>query len=148
MTVLTAADRALLGEARRAVLATTTAAGAARLVPICFVVDASDVVWSPLDEKPKTVGDPRDLARVRDIAERPGITLIVDRWSEDWTELAWLRLFGRAALVEPADVPAGTVEALRDRYPQYVGHDLEARPMLRIVVERAVRWAADAGRPG
>ena len=148
MTVLTAADRALLGEARRAVLATTTAAGAARLVPICFVVDASDVVWSPLDEKPKTVGDPRDLARVRDIAERPGITLLVDRWSEDWTELAWLRLSGRAELVEPAGIPTAIVAELRDRYPQYVGHDLEARPMLRIVVERAVRWAADAGRPG
>jgi PPOX class probable F420-dependent enzyme len=105
-------------------------------------------VWSPLDEKPKTVGDPRDLARVRDIAERPGVTLLVDRWSEDWTELAWLRLRGRAELVEPAGIPTAIVAELRDRYPQYVGHDLEARPMLRIVVERAVRWAADASRPG
>jgi len=146
VTVLTAEDRALLAEARRAVLATTAADGTARLVPICFVVDGSaDVVWSPLDEKPKAVADPRDLARVRDIAVRAGVTLLVDRWSEDWSQLAWLRLSGRAELVEPAVVPIGIVAALRRRYPPYVEQALETRPMLRITVERVVRWAAAAG---
>ena len=139
--VLTPADRELLGSARTATLATIDAEGRPRLVPICYVV-IDDVVWSPLDEKPKAVDDVRALARVRDIAARPDIALLVDRWSEDWTELAWLRIRGRAELVESVDVPPGIVGALRSKYPQYQDHDLEHRPMLRITIERARSWIA------
>jgi PPOX class probable F420-dependent enzyme len=145
--VLTAADRALLAEARTATLATIDPHGRPRLVPICHVVDDDGVVWSPLDDKPKAVDDVRGLARVRDVLRRPEVALLVQRWSEDWTELAWLRLAGRAALVEPADVPGAVVIALRRRYPQYADHDLEHRPMLRMVVERATRWAASGSSP-
>jgi PPOX class probable F420-dependent enzyme len=138
---LTAADRALLREQRTATLATLTSDGWPRLVPICFVVDdATDVLWSPLDEKPKTVADVRSLARVRDILARPAVALLVQRWSEDWSELAWLRLAATASLV--AAPPSGIVAALRERYPPYVDHDLEHRPALRMAVERVTRWTA------
>ena len=97
--VLTPAERELLATARRATLATTAADGRPRLVPVCFVI-LDDVVWTPLDEKPKVVDDLRSLARVRDILDRPGVSLLVDRWSEDWSELAWLRIHGRATVVD------------------------------------------------
>jgi PPOX class probable F420-dependent enzyme len=138
---LTPADRALLAEARRATLATIDPRGRARLVPICFVVDG-DVLWSPLDEKPKAVADVRTLARVRDITERPGVTVLVDRWAEDWDELGWVRLHGSAQLVEAEAVAAGVIPLLRSRYPQYDDHDLEQRPMLRIEVEHVTSWFA------
>jgi PPOX class probable F420-dependent enzyme len=105
-----------------------------------------DVVWSPLDEKPKAVRDVRSLARVRDILERPSVSVLVDRWSEDWSELAWLRVHGRASLVEPELVPAPVVAALREKYPQYLDHRLEVRPMIAIAIERATSWAAISGR--
>ena len=95
--VLTAAERDLLATARRATLATVAPDGRPRLVPICFVV-IDDVLWSPLDEKPKSVDDVRSLARVRDIVERPTASVLVDRWSEDWSELAWVRITGRATM--------------------------------------------------
>ncbi len=139
--MLSPKHRRLLAEARTATLATIDPNGRARLVPICFVV-AGDVVWSPLDEKPKAVEDPRALARVRDIAARPGVTLLVDRWSEDWTELAWVRLHGSASLVEPGAVPKGLIAAIRSRYPQYREQDLEHRPTLRISIDRVVGWSA------
>jgi PPOX class probable F420-dependent enzyme len=138
---LTPADRALLAEARRATLATIDPRGRARLVPICFVVDG-DVLWSPLDEKPKAVADVRTLARVRDITERPEVTVLVDRWAEDWDELGWVRLHGSAQLVEAEAVAAGVIPLLRSRYPQYDDHDLEQRPMLRIEVEHVTSWFA------
>jgi PPOX class probable F420-dependent enzyme len=138
---LTPADRALLAEARRATLATIDPRGRARLVPICFVVDG-DVMWSPLDEKPKAVTDMRSLARVRDIAERPEVTVLVDRWSEDWTRLGWVRLHGSVQLVEADAVAAGVIPLLRARYPQYDDHDLEHRPMLRITIEHVTSWFA------
>lgn len=147
---LAAADATFLGDTRRATLATIAPDGRPRLVPVCFVV-IDDVVWSPLDEKPKSVDDPRGLARVRDIARDPRVTLLVDRWSEDWSELGWLRLDGQAALVETPDVAA--IAALRAKYPQYADHDLESRPVIRIKIDRAVGWESSApdadssGRP-
>jgi len=141
------ADLDLLATARTATLATIAPDGPPRLVPVCFVRGSEGRLWVPLDEKPKRDGDPRSLARVRDILERPSVALLVERWSEDWAQLAWLRLAGRAALVEPSSVPAGVIAALRERYPQYAGHDLESRPMLAIELERAVRWSATAPSP-
>ena len=126
--ILTAAERAFLDAARTATLATIDSSGRPRLVPICFVLAAHDgvepVLFTPLDEKPKRTDDPRELARVRDILARPDVAVLVDRWSEDWTELAWLRAVGRARLLE-AGAGAGAVErdlaidALRGKYPQY-----------------------------
>lgn len=148
MTVLTAGDRALLDEARTATLATIDPDGRPRLMPVCFVVvevDGTPMVWSPIDEKPKASIDPRSLARVRDVRSRPDVTLLVDRWSEDWSRLAWVRVVGRAALVEAAPddvVAAQVIAALRAKYPQYGEHDLEHRPMLRIAIESVVRWSA------
>ena len=113
-------------------------------MPVCYVA-SDDVVWTPLDEKPKSVDDVRSLARVRDILERPGVTLLVDRWSEDWAELAWLRIHGRAAVV---DSHAVAIEGLRAKYPQYANHDLESRPMIRIEIERVVSWEASRAHGG
>jgi PPOX class probable F420-dependent enzyme len=145
--VLTDDDRALLADARRAVLATIAADGHPRLVAVCFVVDpAPSVVYTPLDDKPKAVDDPLALARVRDIARDDRASILVDRWDEDWTRLAWLRLDGRAALLAPDDVRhAGIVGALRAKYPQYATHRLDDRPLIAITVERATRWSAADG---
>jgi hypothetical protein len=66
----------------------------------------------------------------------------VDRWSEDWTELGWIRLHGRAELVAAGDVPAAVVAELRAKYPQYRIHDLEHRPAIRIAIEDVRRWSA------
>jgi PPOX class probable F420-dependent enzyme len=119
-------------------LATIAPDGRPRLVPVCFVV-IDDVIWSPLDEKPKTVDDPRALARVRDIERDPRVTLLVDRWSEDWSELAWVRVTGRAAVV---DGRPAVVAALRAKYPQYADHDLESLPMIEIAIDDVRSWSA------
>jgi PPOX class probable F420-dependent enzyme len=134
-------ERELLADARRATLGTVDPEGRPRLVPICFVV-LEDVLWTPLDEKPKAVADPHALARVRDIEARSEVAVLVERWSEDWTDLAWLRLRGRAAVIEPDQVPSGIIQALRGKYPQYERHDLEHRPVIRVELERMTSWFA------
>jgi coenzyme F420-0:L-glutamate ligase / coenzyme F420-1:gamma-L-glutamate ligase len=142
--ILSPAELAFLNEARRATLATISPDGRARLVPITYACDADQaVIYFALDEKPKSVDDPRQLARVRDILARPGVTLLVDRWSEDWTRLAWLRLEGEASLLEPhdhAEEHAAALHMLRERYVQYADHRLEERPIVRIDIQRAVGW--------
>ena len=138
---MTPPERAFLEEARTATLATIGPDGLPRLVPICFVLAADGAVVTPIDEKSKRVRDPYAVARVRDIAARPEVALLVDRWSEDWDRLAWFRLRGRAALLRPGDDGhAEAVAALKAKYPQYAGHDLEARPMIRITIDAARSW--------
>jgi PPOX class probable F420-dependent enzyme len=147
--VLSMAERAFLADARRALLVTIAPDGRPRPVPICFVLDPGrPVLYSPLDEKPKTVDDPLRLARVRDLLAEPRVSILVDRWDEDWSRLAWLRIHGRAALLLPEDGPAedgpaehaAAVASLRAKYPRYASHDLDARPIIRIALERATSW--------
>ena len=145
--VLSRAERAFLDDARSAILVTIALDGRPRPVPICFGLDPSrPVLYTPLDEKPKTVDDPRQLARVRDIEADPHVAVLVDRWDEDWANLAWLRLAGSAELLPPVGRSARehstAVAALRVRYAQYVTHDLESRPLIRVAIERATSWGA------
>jgi PPOX class probable F420-dependent enzyme len=149
--ILTAADRRLIELTRTATLATIDPFERPRMVPCCFAADPErSVIWTPIDEKPKRSTDPRQLGRVTDLLAWPLVSLLVDHWSEDWAELGWLRLHGQASLLEPDDAAAAperrqAIAALRARYPQYRGHDLEALPIIAIEVTEAVRWAAAEG---
>lgn len=150
--MLTGAERAFVDAARRAVLATVRPNGLPRLVPICFVLaddadeDGRVVLFSPLDEKPKRESDPRRLARIEDILVNAAVEVLVDRWSEDWSVLGWIRLTGNAALLEPdlegAEEHRAAVIALRAKYPQYAAQSIETRPMIRIAIARVARWGA------
>ena len=123
-------------------------------MPVCFwLAEEPDeagrpLVYTPLDEKPKASPDPSTLARVRDIQVRPAVSLLIDRWEEDWTGLAWLRLDGQAALIgsEAAESAAAAAAraGLRQRYRQYREQALEDRPLIRIAVERIARWSASS----
>ena len=147
--ILSDEQRAFAAAARSATLATVGSNGRPRLVPICHVLgpDARDGrprLFTPLDEKPKRSPDPHELARVRDLLILPEATLLIDRWSEDWSELGWLRLDGRAELLEPEprerDEHAAAIAALRAKYRQYETHRLDERPIIRFTVDRAVSW--------
>jgi PPOX class probable F420-dependent enzyme len=150
-TILSTAERTFAAEARTATLATVGSSGRPRLVPICFVVGpdgptGKPVLYSPLDEKPKRSDDPHALARVRDLLVLPEATLLVDRWSEDWSKLAWLRMECRGELLEPEpherEEHAAAIATLREKYAQYRDQQLEGRPILRLTVHRAVSWGA------
>ena len=136
--------------ARRAILATLDPHGRPRLVPVCFALlddeTGTPVLYTPLDEKPKQVTDPRELARVRDILARPEVTILVDRWDEDWSRLAWVRMFGTALLLERGTAEhEGAVQTLRVKYPQYAGHSLETRPLIRVPIHRITAWGDPSG---
>lgn len=157
-TVLTPEERTFLSEARSATLATTSPEGRPRLVPICFIL-AEEVdpvgrplLYTPLDEKPKRSADPHRLARVRDLLVLPEASILVDRWSEDWSRLAWLRADGSAILLEPQEHEreehTRAVASLRAKYPQYRSQAIEARPIIRIALGRALSWGRlTPGRP-
>ncbi len=150
--ILTGDAWSFVATSRRATLATVDPEGRPRLVPVCFVllgsaqeeVPSPARLYTPLDEKPKRVADPHALARVRDLLARDRVELLVDRWDEDWSRLGWVRLQGRARILDPdgsaADERDAAIRALRVKYPQYQRHRLDARPLIRILVTRASSW--------
>jgi PPOX class probable F420-dependent enzyme len=150
-------ERDFLAGARRAILATTSPEGLPRLVPVCFVLaEGADrqgrpLVYSPIDEKSKRTDDPHKLARVRDLLVLPEATILVDRWDEDWSGLAWLRAYGTGELLEPqpheAEEHASAVAALRAKYPQYEDQAIDARPIIRIALNRVLSWGDLSQQP-
>ena len=145
--MLTDDERTFLATARRAVLGTIAPDGRPRLVPICFVLALDEpVLYSPLDDKPKRNDDPLALARIRDIGMDPRVTVLVDRWDEDWSRLAWLRCDARASLRSSSAAGHGAIiSALRARYPQYETHRLGDRPLIRIEIEHVTSWGLGDG---
>jgi PPOX class probable F420-dependent enzyme len=120
--------------ARVARLATVRPSGAPHLVPMTFAADGDRVV-SAVDDKPKRS---RLLARLDNIAREPRVSLLVDAWDEDWTQLWWVRADGTARIID-SDVDA--VRRLQARYQQYVDQP-PAGPFVIVDVDRWIGWSA------
>ena len=135
MTVL---DHPLLRTARVGHLALLAPDGSPRALPVCFAF-AGGLLYTPIDEKPKRGGE---LARLRYLRRDPRVSLVVDRYEEDWTKLAWVRVDGVAEVVERGDLRPEALAALRAKYPQYRGMRLEALPLIAITPLRVSSWEA------
>jgi PPOX class probable F420-dependent enzyme len=111
-----------------------------RVLAVTFAL-AGDAVWSAIDEKPKRTPEP---ARVRRLRRRPEAALLVDVYSDDWSQLAWVQLLGR---VEWLSVEQGSegLAALAAKYEPYARRTPPG-PLMRFAVERALYWRA-TGNP-
>ena len=143
MNELDADSRALLGSARVAHLATADQYARPHVVPIVFVLDG-DVLYFPLDRKPKREDDWHMLRRVRNIETNGRVSIVVDHYDEDWTRLAWVLLEGVATIIETGDERDAAAAALTAKYAQYQGGGLDARPIVRVAIERTVQWSGAA----
>ncbi|MBI2766851.1 MAG: TIGR03668 family PPOX class F420-dependent oxidoreductase [Chloroflexi bacterium] len=138
----------LVESCRIAHLGTLARDGRPHLVPVCFAhLDGQFAIV--VDEKPKRPGE---LARVRNIARDPRVTLLFDHYDDaDWTRLAWVRVEGEARVLARGDSWPAALVALRARYPQYRAMALEGLPLIAITPTRVVTWraaGAPAGAPG
>jgi PPOX class probable F420-dependent enzyme len=122
-------------------MATLAGEAAVRLVPCCFALEADRWYWV-VDAKPKTTLAVRRLA---DLAERPSVTLLVDEWDEDWSQLWWARLDGHGRALEPHSAEDRRArELLAAKYAQY-----RADPPPGAAVEVEItgwRWWSASGR--
>ena len=123
---------------RVAHLATADATGQPHVVPVCFAYHLG-ALWIAIDEKPKRS---LRLKRLRNIAENPRVSLVFDRYEDDWSRLRYVLVLGQASVVPRGGEEPGVLAALRARYPQYAGMALEERPLIKVAPERAVSWGA------
>lgn len=136
---LDSAARAFLERQRVGRLATAEVSGAPHIVPVCYALSDGARVHIAIDEKPKR-GDPRRLKRLRNIASDPRVMLLVDRYDEDWSRLAWVALRGRAEILEGGGEHVAALAALRARYEPYRAMNLEALPVIAIRVLSVASW--------
>jgi PPOX class probable F420-dependent enzyme len=128
----------LVRVARVAHLATADAAGQPLVIPICFAFDGKEF-FSPIDEKPKRLS-PQRLRRLRNIEENPQVSLVIDRYDEDWQNLAYVLVSGRAKILLTGQKHRRSVSLLRRKYRQYHSMAIEERPMIVIRPLRVKVW--------
>jgi PPOX class probable F420-dependent enzyme len=139
--VLSPEQTAFLVRQRVARLATADAGGRPHAVPVCFAYGRG-TIYIALDEKPKDV-PPDRLKRVRNILENPSVTLVADRYAEDWGRLAFVMVRGRADLLEPgAEEHGAAVRLLRGKYYQYEQMKIEETPTIAVRAEGVASWGA------
>jgi PPOX class probable F420-dependent enzyme len=136
---LTEVESAFIRQQRVAHLATSDADGHPSVVPVCYAFDGQRF-YTPLDEKPKRI-DARKLKRVRNIEARHEASLVIDQYSDDWSQLGYVLIYGRAELLPPGHIlHALALPLLRARYSQYRVMALENLPVIMLTPERISSW--------
>ena len=125
--------------ARVARLATIDPDGRPHLVPIVFALDG-ETLYCAVDAKRKRS---RRLRRIENARERPEVTVLIDHYGEDWGRLWWVRLRGRARVLDAGDEAEGALRLLIAKYEQY-RRDPPGCPVLAIDVLEWRDWSASA----
>ena len=118
-------------------LATVDPDGRLHIVPIVFALDG-DTLYSAVDRKPKRS---TTLRRIENARARPDVTVLVDHYEDDWGRLWWIRLRGRARVLDGGEERLHALELLAAKYPQYRGQP-PAGPVIAVKVEERSEWTA------
>ena len=108
------------------------------VIPICYAFEDADV-YSSIDAKPKKIA-PLLLERVRNIRENSYVSIVVDRYEEDWARLAYVLIRGRAKILTRGPRHKKGVHLLRMKYPQYQEMAIEKRPIIHVALNHAKSW--------
>jgi PPOX class probable F420-dependent enzyme len=120
-----------------AILATAAADGTPHLVPVVFAVH-NGVFYTAVDAKRKTT---QRLRRLANIEANPTVSMLVDHYDDDWTQLWWVRADGVAAVHYSGEEMAAGYAHLRQKYVQYQRIALDG-PVVTVEVRRWSLWHA------
>jgi PPOX class probable F420-dependent enzyme len=129
-------DARLTG-ARVARLATTDPDGRPHLVPIVFALDG-DTLYSAVDRTPNRS---TKLRRIENARARPDVTVLIDHYEDDWRRLWWIRLRGRARVLDEGTEREHALQLLKEKYAQYREEPPEG-PVLAVDVTELRDWTS------
>ncbi len=124
-----------------AMLATVGPDGAPHVVPVVFAVhDDSETttVYTAVDAKRKST---QRLRRLANIEANPRVSMLVDNYDEDWSQLWWVRADGLAEIHQSGEEMATGYALLRRKYVQYQRLALDG-PVVTVAVQRWSSWQA------
>ena len=90
--------------------------GAATAVPCCFVL-SGEVLYTAVDAKPKSTLALRRLDNVRAVARA---VMLVDHYAEEWAALWWVRIDGRARVIDSGPEFDHALQLLAGKHEQYL----------------------------
>ena len=128
---------AMFAESPVAMLATAGPDGAPHIVPVVFAVH-DDMVYTAVDAKRKST---QKLRRLANIEGNPQVSMLVDHYDEDWTQLWWVRADGLAEVHYSGEGMANGYFLLRRKYVQYNRIALDG-PVVTVKVQRWSSWQA------
>ena len=120
-------------------LATIDPDGRPHLVPIVFVI-RGETLYTAVDAKPKRS---RRLRRVENARNRPDVAVLADHYEDDWSRLWWVRLDGRARVLDAGDEAELALRLLIERYEQY-RREKPGLPVLAVDIHTWRGWEAVA----
>jgi len=135
MTEQEALDRLASAEVGR--LATLDPSGRPHLVPFVFAVEERRII-SIVDHKPKRT---RQLQRLTNIDAHPWVSVLVDHYEADWSQLWWVRADGPARVVTDGAELEVCINLLSRSYSQYA-ENRPPGPAVVIDIERITGWSA------
>ena len=110
-------------------------------MPVVFAVHndgEQPVVYTAVDAKRKST---KRLRRLTNIEANPRVSMLVDHYDEDWTQLWWVRADGLAEIHYSGEEMATGYALLRRKYVQYQRLALDG-PVVTVTVERWASWHA------
>jgi PPOX class probable F420-dependent enzyme len=120
-------------------LATIDPDGRPHLVPIVFTVEG-DTLYSAVDRKPKRS---QRLRRIENARARPDVTILVDHYDDDWDTLWWIRIRGRARVLDEGPERKRALALLAAKYPQYEREPPDG-PVLAVDLTEERSWSSRA----
>ena len=139
--------KAIIYNARIARLATVDSKSKPHLVPVVFAFDGEHY-YIPIDKKTKQEpSKPEKLKRVKNIQTNPNTALLIDEYNEDWTNLYFVMIQGRASLISNKKGEQqnellqleGAHKLLSDKYPQYQKIGIGAYIII-IYPQKVITW--------
>ena len=109
-------------------------------MPICFALEC-DSLYSAVDEKPKRS---RRLKRLENIGAHPAVSVLVDHFEANWSNLWWVVAEGRAEILDTGEQASRALELLVAKYPQYQA----TRPGGPVIAVSITRWRSWTATPG
>jgi PPOX class probable F420-dependent enzyme len=122
---------------RHGTLATIGPNGLPHLVPFVFALKGDILYWA-VDDKPKRS---KNLVRLRNIERDARVSVLFDHYVDEWSELWWVRVKGRARILSSGEERERAVKALRGKFPQYREQPLDGA-VVAIDVEEWTGWSA------
>ncbi len=128
---------AMFAESPVAMLATVGPDGKPHVVPVVFAIH-HNVVYTAVDAKRKST---QRLRRLANIEGNPQVSMLVDHYADDWSQLWWVRADGVAAIHYSGEEMAAGYALLRKKYVQYQRIALDG-PVVTVEVQRWASWRA------
>jgi len=114
------------------------------LIPVVFVFD-NDRYFIPIEEKTKRSRH-ENLKRVKNIQQNPNVSLLIDEYNEDWRQLYFIMIQGKASIVGGKELEQNeqvllekTHKLLSAKYVQYQEIGI-GEYVIMIVPQKVITW--------